>query len=113
MQTKISKKKTIEIINKMRMAKIGDTARLDKITKFLLEQNNLEKPDTEYLAMLTRLYKDGNVTRTNSKNYHMKLSPEDLKPACSICGEKSLFYCNMNDAYFCEIHVVGHDENEF
>ena len=41
-----------------------------------------------------------------------KLSKEDEKPPCKECGEDSLYYCNMNDQYFCNIHVVGHDKNE-
>ena len=42
-----------------------------------------------------------------------RLSEKDGRPPCKTCKEKSEFYCNMNDEYFCTIHVVGHDENEF
>jgi len=41
------------------------------------------------------------------------LSKQDEKPPCKVCGENALYYCNMNDQYFCTIHLVGHDENEF
>ena len=44
--------------------------------------------------------------------FHTKLSELDEKPPCKECGEKSKFYCNMNDQYFCTTHIVGHDENE-
>lgn len=97
----------------MKLAKIGDQRRLEKIAKHLSETDYLEEPDAKYIASLTRLYKDGNVTRVSNRNFHIRLSLEDHKPACSTCGKKSSFYCNMNDAYFCELHVVGHDENEF
>ena len=48
-----------------------------------------------------------------SKNYHYKLSSDDHKPKCALCDDDSSYYCNMNDLYYCEKHVVGHDENEF
>ena len=44
--------------------------------------------------------------------YHIKLSEDDKKPKCALCDKESLFYCNMNDIYYCQKHVVGHDENE-
>ena len=48
----------------------------------------------------------------NSKNYHYKLSHDDPKPKCALCADFCSYYCNMNDLYYCEKHVVGHDENE-
>ena len=47
-----------------------------------------------------------------SKNYHYKLSTDDHKPKCALCDDDCSYYCNMNDLYYCEKHVVGHDENE-
>ena len=47
-----------------------------------------------------------------SKNYHYKLSDDDKKPKCALCDDICSYYCNMNDLYYCEKHVVGHDENE-
>ncbi len=44
--------------------------------------------------------------------YHQKLSFNDFKPKCSLCNDLSLYYCTMNDAYFCEKHLLGHDDNE-
>lgn len=48
----------------------------------------------------------------NNRVYHIKLSEDDKKPKCTLCHKESLFYCNMNDLYYCHKHVVGHDENE-
>ena len=47
-----------------------------------------------------------------NKNYHYKLSADDKKPKCALCDNGCSYYCNMNDLYYCEKHVVGHDENE-
>ncbi len=47
-----------------------------------------------------------------SKNYHYKLSSDDHKPKCALCDNICAYYCNMNDLYYCEKHVIGHDENE-
>ena len=71
----------------------------------------LNPEELKYYSNLTRIYKNSSIT-TRSKIYHTKLSPEDEKPPCKECGEYSLYYCNMNDQYFCNIHVVGHDKNE-
>lgn len=77
---------------------------------------NSEQPlnfgEIEYYTNLTRIYKDSNISK-KSKIYHTKLSEQDEKPPCSLCGGNSLYYCNMNDQYFCLIHIVGHDKNEF
>jgi len=48
----------------------------------------------------------------SSKFYHKKLSNDDEKPVCSLCDVKSLYYCNMNDKYYCVNHILDHDENE-
>jgi len=47
-----------------------------------------------------------------SRHYHRKLSSKDEKPICSLCNAVSLYYCVMNDEYYCVDHVLGHDENE-
>jgi len=47
-----------------------------------------------------------------SQNYHYKLSSDDHKPKCALCDDDCVYYCNMNDLYYCEKHVIGHDENE-
>jgi len=102
---------TIEIIERMKFAKIGDYKKWETIIKKIKYSGNMDPLDLEYFLNLTRIYSDSNVSN-RSKIYHTKLSHSDEKPKCAICGEPSLFYCNMNDQYFCLIHVVGHDENE-
>ena len=104
-------KKTLELIERMKLAKIGDYKRWEKIIKKINDGQLLEGEDSEYFSSLTRIYKNLKVS-SRSKIYHTKLGELDPKPACKTCGQESLFYCNVNDAYFCSIHVVGHDENE-
>jgi hypothetical protein len=48
----------------------------------------------------------------SNRFYHRKLTKEDEKPLCSLCNQNSLYYCTMNDEYYCANHVLGHDENE-
>tara|TARA_B110000438_G_scaffold6398_1_gene6357 strand:- start:379 stop:540 length:162 start_codon:yes stop_codon:yes gene_type:complete len=52
------------------------------------------------------------LEKLKSKNYHYKLSADDKKPKCALCDDDCSYYCNMNDLYYCEKHVIGHDENE-
>ena len=104
--------KTLDIIQELKLAKIGEYKKWDTIIKKIEKNENLELSDLEYFSNMTRIYKDSNTT-IRSKVYHTKLSEHDEKPACKICGIDSAYYCNMNDQYFCMIHVVGHDENEF
>jgi hypothetical protein len=101
MDAPINSKRTIEIIERMQLAKIG---------KYKNDQI-LNPEELKYYSNLTRIYKNSSVT-SRSKIYHTKLSLEDEKPPCKECGKDSLYYCNMNDQYFCNIHVVGHDKNE-
>ena len=104
--------KTLEIIERMKLAKIGDYKKWNIIIKKIKNKKELDPQDLEYFSNISRIYKDSNVV-IRSKLYHTKLSEHDEKPACRICGNNSAYYCNMNDQYFCTIHVVGHDENEF
>jgi len=108
----IDSQKTLEVIERMKLAKIGEYDKWEKIIKKIKNEQPLNPGELEYYTNLTRIYKDSVIT-SRSKIYHKKLSKEDEKPPCKICGENSLYYCNMNDQYFCTIHVVGHDENEF
>ena len=48
----------------------------------------------------------------SSRFYHRKLAKEDEKPLCSSCNQISLYYCTMNDEYYCVNHILDHDENE-
>lgn len=112
MDKSIDFNKTLDIIEGMKLAKIGEYKKWNTIIKKIKDKEGLNSSDLEYFSNITRIYKDSNIT-SRSKVYHTKLSDQDEKPACRICGNKSSYYCNMNDQYFCMIHVVGHDENEF
>lgn len=104
--------KTLDVIEGMKLAKIGERKKWNVIAKKIKNKEKLNPSDVEYFSNMTRIYKDSNIA-VRSKVYHTKLSKQDEKPACKICGNDSEYYCNMNDQYFCMIHVVGHDENEF
>ncbi len=108
----IDSQKTLEVIERMKLAKIGEYKKWEAIIKKIKNKQSLNPGEREYYTNLTRIYKNSSIT-SKSKMYHTKLSELDEKPPCKICGENSLYYCNMNDQYFCTIHVVGHDENEF
>ncbi|HJM00769.1 MAG TPA: hypothetical protein QF456_01800 [Nitrosopumilus sp.] len=111
MKKSIDSKKTLEIIERMKNAKIGNYKKWELMIKKIRNNQILNPEELEYYSNLTRIYKNSSVT-TRSKIYHTKLSSEDQKPPCKECGDQSLYYCNMNDQYFCNIHIVGHDENE-
>lgn len=112
MKDPIDKQKTLEIIERIKLAKIGNYNKWQKIIKKIKNEQSLNPGEIEYFTNLTRIYKNSIITN-RSKIYHTKLSEQDEKPTCKECGKESLYYCNMNDQYFCTIHVVGHDENEF
>jgi len=112
MDNQIDSQKTLEIIEKMKLAKIGDYKKWRAIIKKISRNEPLNPLQTEYFSNMTRIYKNSNIT-TRSKLYHTKLSEHDEKPPCKECGKNSKFYCNMNDQYFCSIHIVVHDKNEF
>ena len=103
--------KTLEIIERMKSAKIGEYKKWENITKKIKKNQELLPTEIEYYSNLTRIYKNSS-TVSRSKIYHTRLSKHDLRPPCNKCGIDSEFYCNMNDQYFCNIHVVGHDKNE-
>ena len=105
MKKPINLEKTLEIIERMKIAKIGDYKKWEIIIKKINKQQDLNAEDVESYSNLTRIYKDSAVT-SRTKIYHTKLSKEDEKPPCKECGEDSLYYCNMNDQYFFNIHFV-------
>jgi len=111
MEFPIDSLKTLEIIERMKLAKIGKYDKWQAIIKKIQKNQSLNPGEIEYYSKLTRIYKESTIT-SRSKIYHIRLSEQDEKPPCKECGEISLYYCNMNDQYFCTIHVVGHDENE-
>lgn len=104
-------KETLERVRLLKESKIGSPQRWNEIIKKLESYQKLAKKDIDYFTNMTRIYKDGK-RNIRSKIYHTRLSVEDEKPKCHMCGRESSFYCNMNDAYFCHAHIVGHDENE-
>ncbi len=104
-------KATIELIERMKLARIGEHARWERMAKKIRGSQVLEGGEVAYLARFARVYNDSGVT-SRSRILHVRLSEEDQRPKCLACGEKSEFYCNQNDAYFCATHIVGHDENE-
>ncbi|MDH3490028.1 MAG: hypothetical protein OEL56_06230 [Nitrosopumilus sp.] len=112
MDSPIDFKKTLEVIEGMKIAKIGNYKKWKQIIKKIKNEQPLNSGESEYYTNLTRIYKDSSIT-SRSKIYHTKLSKQDKKPPCNACGRDSLYYCNMNDQYFCTVHIVGHDENEF
>ena len=112
MGVSIDYEKTIGIIERMNQARIGDYRKWKKIIKKIRNEEPLKPEEVEYYTTLTRIYKNAKVT-SRSKTHHTKLSEQDEKPPCNTCGDDSLYYCNMNDQYFCTVHLVGHDKNEF
>lgn len=111
MNHSIDYKKTLNMAERMKTAKIGEYKKWEAIIKKLRNHKDLLPSESEYFSSFSRLYKNSSTT-TRSKNYHTRLSKEDEKPPCKTCGVNSDYYCNMNDEYFCTIHVVGHDKNE-
>ena len=108
--SEIDKQKTLEIIERMQLAKIGEYKKWESLIKKLNKEQELNPEEIEYISSLARIYKEKVTPR--SKLYHVRLSENDKKPKCNMCSENSEFYCNMNDAYYCPTHVIGHDENE-
>ncbi len=111
MSAPIDSEKTIEIIEKMKLAKIGKYKKWKVMIKKIKNDQMLNPEELAYYSNLTRIYKNSKVT-SRSKVYHTKLSELDEKPPCKNCEDDSTYYCNMNDQYFCTIHIVGHDKNE-
>ena len=111
MQEPIDSKKTLEIIERLKLAKIGEYSKWESLIKKIQKNQALTPDDIAYFTNFTRIYKNARIS-PKTKMYHTKLSEKDEKPPCKECGNDSLYYCNMNDAYFCQTHVVGHDDNE-
>lgn len=101
----------LNAIKQMSDSHVGDQRKWDKITKKIFSDVPLSHAETEYYARLTRIY-NRTGPRAVRRHYHTRLSDLDTKPRCTACGKQSQYYCYLNDQYFCEIHVVGHDPNE-
>lgn len=111
MQDPTDSEKTLKVIERLKLAQLGEYKKWQNLIKKINDGINLDEEEYQYIATLSRTYKEGQKY-TRSKIYHTKLSDLDERPLCKKCGEDSLFYCNMNDEYFCAVHIVGHDENE-
>ncbi|QUC63978.1 hypothetical protein NsoK4_05815 [Nitrosopumilus sp. K4] len=108
---KIDSERTLEIIERLKIAKIGEYKKWETIIKKIKKEIPLSQAELEYYSRLTRIYKEPTIT-SRTRIYHVRLSEHDEHPPCQLCGESSEYYCNINDQYFCTIHVVGHDDNE-
>ena len=92
MKKPIDSDKTIEVIERMKLAKIGKYKKWESMIKKIKNNQILNPEELEYYSNLTRIYKNSSVTN-RSKIYHTKLSTEDEKPPCKECGKDSLYYC--------------------
>lgn len=110
MDETIDPKKTLELVQRLKYAGLGEYDKWEELVK-KIQEGTFDKTDFEYCANFARIYNQGLVTG-RTKIYHTKLSEQDERPPCKSCGGKSTYYCNMNDAYYCFSHVIGHDENE-
>ena len=102
----------LDVIGQMERARIGSPNKWKRVARKVRSDLPLTTAESEYYARLTRIYKDTRVTGTHTGRYHIRLSENDDRPRCATCQADSEYYCNMNDQYFCQIHVVGHDGNE-
>lgn len=102
---------TADLIERVRSSGVGERGRWDRMARRVRRGGALSGEDAAYLSSFARIYGDSGVT-PRSRMLHTRLSAEDAKPRCASCGRASEFYCVQNDAYFCGVHVVGHDSNE-
>ena len=109
--TPTDSERTLKVIEGMKNTKIGKYKKWKGMIKKIRNRQPLSPEEQEYYSNITRIYKNS-VIATRSRIYHTRLSELDEKPPCWGCGKDSAYYCNMNDQYFCMIHIVGHDENE-
>ena len=103
--------RVLDIIERLCLSKIGEYEKWNKIIKKIKKDQPLDFEEIEYFRRITRIYPEAKI-KTRSKILHTKLSPQDEKPSCETCGSDSEYYCNINDQYFCAVHIVGHDPNE-
>ena len=77
MSNSIDLKKTIEIIEKMKLAKIGDYDKWEKIIKKINKKQVLNPEELEYYSNLTRIYKNSSIT-SRTKIYHTKYTIKNI-----------------------------------
>ncbi len=68
----IDSQKTLEVIERMMLAKIGKYDKWEAIIKKIKNEQSLNPGELEYYTNLTRIYKDSTIT-SRSKIYHKKL----------------------------------------
>ena len=87
MKKPMDSEKTIEVIERMKLAKIGKYKKWESMIKKIKNEQILNPEELKYYSNLTRIYKNLVVT-SRSKIYHTKLSLEDEKPPCKECGKR-------------------------
>lgn len=100
---------TREIIERLRRGGVGEPRVWRRIIRRMDGGGEPNADDVAYVARLARAYQN---RRVPSRIVHTRLSEDDPGEPCALCGSRPQYYCNMNDRYFCQEHVVGHDENE-
>ena len=98
--------RTADIIEKMRLARIGEYAKWEIMLGKLENGLRLDGEEFAYVTSMAATYKNGNVRR-RTKYYHRPIDPNDSVPSCNECGKKSAYYCVMNDVYYCQKHLMG------
>ena len=68
MDKQIDSQKTLEIIERMKLAKIGEYKKWKAIIKKINNDEPLNPFQTEYFSSMTRIYKNSNIT-SKSKIY--------------------------------------------
>ena len=108
----MERRRMLDVIGRMRRARIGSPKEWDRVAGKVESDLPLSPSESEYYARMTRIYRDPGAAGAGRRSYHYRLSKLDDKPKCALCGEESEYYCNMNDQYFCQAHLAGHDPNE-
>ncbi|MDI1495201.1 MAG: hypothetical protein K8823_507 [Cenarchaeum symbiont of Oopsacas minuta] len=111
LSSNVDAKRTVDIIEKMRLARIGEYTKWERMLAKLEHGDMLSGEEITYVSTMASTYRHGNVKR-GTKFYHRPIDPMDSVPSCTNCGQKSAYFCCMNDAYYCKKHVMNHDDNE-
>ena len=88
------------IIEKMRLARI----------EYAIIENGLGLDGEEFA--IRDIHGCNTRMETTAHKVLSPLDPNDSVPSCNECGKKSAYYCVMNDVYYCQKHLMGHDDNE-
>lgn len=99
----------LDIIGRLKLARVGEPRTWRALEKKISRGAGLDAEELVYVSSMARTY---GRAAPRSRILHVRLGEHDERPVCASCGEESEFYCNMNDAYYCTAHLVGHDANE-